>query len=133
MPLLAAKALIKLSKANPLRKEQFLKYRENFLTQNQQLAKSSFINTTTTKPSSVKIVVGHKYGAGRNQRGRIPRIGCKPTIISAAKFGSAQKEAKSYLPRQTSFLAEEHGFFARSKITHSTGVLRGAPSSSGTH
>ena len=52
--------------------------------------------------------------------------------IRSKILAALRKEAKSYLPRRLSFLAEEHGFsFARSKITHSSSRW-GSCSSSGT-
>lgn len=129
-PLLAAKALIKTSRKQI--RELVSQYREKLsYTENQQIGKShNLLIQTTTKPSSVKIV-GTQILAEINEAESVESAANQQLIRSKILI-ALRKEAKSYLPRRLSFLAEEHGFsFARSKITHSSSRW-GSCSSSGT-
>ena len=130
-PLLAAKALIKTSRKQI--HELVSQYREKLsYTENQQIGKSHhFIDTKRLrKPSSVKIV-GTQILAEINEAESVESAANQQLIRSKILI-ALRKEAKSYLPRRLSFLAEEHGFsFARSKITHSSSRW-GSCSSSGT-
>lgn len=129
-PLLAAKALIKTSRKQI--RELVSQYREKLsYTENQQIGKShNLLIQTTTKPSSVKIV-GTQILAEINEAESVESA-ANQQLIRSKILVALRKEAKSYLPRRLSFLAEEHGFsFARSKITHSSSRW-GSCSSSGT-
>lgn len=129
-PLLAAKALIKTSRKQI--RELVSQYREKLsYTENQQIGKShNLLIQTTAKPSSVKIV-GTQILAEINEAESVESA-TNQQLIRSKILVALRKEAKSYLPRRLSFLAEEHGFsFARSKITHSSSRW-GSCSSSGT-
>ena len=129
-PLLAAKTLIKTSRKQI--RELASQYREKLsYTENQQIGKShNLLIQTTTKPSSVKIV-GTQILAEINEAESVESV-TNQQLIRSKILVALRKEAKSYLPRRLSFLAEEHGFsFARSKITHSSSRW-GSCSSSGT-
>ena len=129
-PLLAAKTLIKTSRKQI--RELVSQYREKLsYTENQQIGKShNLLIQTTTKPSSVKIV-GTQILTEINEAESVESAANQQLIRSKILI-ALRKEAKSYLPRRLSFLAEEHGFsFARSKITHSSSRW-GSCSSSGT-
>jgi len=129
-PLLAAKTLIKTSRKQI--RELVSQYREKLsYTKNQQIGKShNLLIQTTTKPSSVKIV-GTQILTEINEAESVESAANQQLIRSKILI-ALRKEAKSYLPRRLSFLAEEHGFsFARSKITHSSSRW-GSCSSSGT-
>ena len=129
-PLLAAKALIKTSRKQI--RELVSQYREKLsYTENQQIGKShNLLIQTTAKPSSVKIV-GTQILAEINEAESVEST-TNQQLIRSKILIALRKEAKSYLPRRLSFLAEEHGFsFARSKITHSSSRW-GSCSSSGT-
>ena len=129
-PLLAAKALIKTSRKQI--RELASQYRKKLsYTENQQIGKShNLLIQTTTKPSSVKIV-GTQILAEINEAESVESA-ANQQLIRSKILAALRKEAKSYLPRRLSFLAEEHGFsFARSKITHSSSRW-GSCSSSGT-
>ena len=129
-PLLAAKALIKTSRKQI--RELASQYRKKLsYTENQQIGKShNLLIQTTTKPSSVKIV-GTQILAEINEAESVESA-ANQQLIRSKILVALRKEAKSYLPRRLSFLAEEHGFsFARSKITHSSSRW-GSCSSSGT-
>lgn len=129
-PLLAAKTLIKTSRKQI--RELVSQYREKLsYTENQQIGKShNLLIQTTTKPSSVKIV-GTQILAEINEAESVESV-TNQQLIRSKILVALRKEAKSYLPRRLSFLAEEHGFsFARSKITHSSSRW-GSCSSSGT-
>ena len=129
-PLLTAKALIKTSRKQI--RELVSQYREKLsYTKNQQIGKShNLLIQTTTKPSSVKIV-GTQILTEINEAESVESAANQQLIRSKILI-ALRKEAKSYLPRRLSFLAEEHGFsFARSKITHSSSRW-GSCSSSGT-
>ena len=129
-PLLAAKTLIKTSRKQI--RELVSQYREKLsYTENQQIGKShNLLIQTTAKPSSVKIV-GTQILAEINEVESVESTANQQLIRSKILI-ALRKEAKSYLPRRLSFLAEEHGFsFARSKITHSSSRW-GSCSSSGT-
>lgn len=129
-PLLAAKALVKTSRKQI--RELVSQYREKLsYTKNQQIGKSHhLLIQTTTKPSSVKIV-GTQILAEINEAESVESA-ANQQLIRSKILAALRKEAKSYLPRRLSFLAEEHGFyFARSKITHSSSRW-GSCSSSGT-
>ena len=129
-PMLAAKALIKTSRKQI--RELVSQYREKLsYTKNQQIGKShNLLIQTTTKPSSVKIV-GTQILAEINEAESVESA-TNQQLIRSKILAALRKEAKSYLPRRLSFLAEEHGFsFARSKITHSSSRW-GSCSSSGT-
>ena len=130
VPLLAAKALIKTSRKQI--RELVSQYREKLsYTENQQIGKShNLLIQTTAKPSSVKIV-GTQILAEINEAESVESAK-NQQLIRSKILVALRKEAKSYLPRRLSFLAEEHGFsFARSKITHSSSRW-GSCSSSGT-
>ena len=129
-PLLAAKALIKTSRKQI--RELASQYREKLsYTENQQIGKSHhLLIQKTAKPSSVKIV-GTQILVEINEAESVESAANQQLIRSKILI-ALRKEAKSYLPRRLSFLAEEHGFsFARSKITHSSSRW-GSCSSSGT-
>ena len=129
-PLLAAKALVKTSRKQI--RELVSQYREKLsYTKNQQIGKSHhLLIQTATKPSSVKIV-GTQILAEINEAESVESV-TNQQLIRSKILVALRKEAKSYLPRRLSFLAEEHGFsFARSKITHSSSRW-GSCSSSGT-
>ena len=129
-PLLAAKALIKTSRKQI--RELVSQYREKLsYTKNQQIGKSHhLLIQTTAKHSSVKIV-GTQILAEINEAESVESA-TNQQLIRSKILAALRKEAKSYLPRRLSFLAEEHGFsFARSKITHSSSRW-GSCSSSGT-
>ena len=129
-PLLAAKALIKTSRKQI--RELVSQYRKKLsYTKNQQIGKShNLLIQTTAKPSSVKIV-GTQILAEINEAESVESA-ANQQLIRSKILVALRKEAKSYLPRRLSFLAEEHGFsFARSKITHSSSRW-GSCSSSGT-
>ena len=129
-PLLAAKALIKTSRKQI--RELVSQYREKLsYTENQQIGKSHhLLIQKTAKPSSVKIV-GTQILVEINEAESVESAANQQLIRSKILI-ALRKEAKSYLPRRLSFLAEEHGFsFARSKITHSSSRW-GSCSSSGT-
>ena len=129
-PLLTAKALIKTSRKQI--RELVSQYRKKLsYTENQQIGKShNLLIQTTTKPSSVKIV-GTQILTEINEAESVESAANQQLIRSKILI-ALRKEAKSYLPRRLSFLAEEHGFsFARSKITHSSSRW-GSCSSSGT-
>ena len=129
-PLLAAKALIKTSRKQI--RELVSQYREKLsYTKNQQIGKShNLLIQTTAKPSSVKII-GTQILAEINEAESVESA-VNQQLIRSKILTALRKEAKSYLPRRLSFLAEEHGFsFARSKITHSSSRW-GSCSSSGT-
>lgn len=129
-PLLAAKALIKTSRKQI--RELASQYREKLsYTENQQIGKShNLLIQKTAKPSSVKIV-GTQILVEINEAESVESAANQQLIRSKILI-ALRKEAKSYLPRRLSFLAEEHGFsFARSKITHSSSRW-GSCSSSGT-
>ena len=129
-PLLAAKALIKTSREQI--RELVSQYRDKLsYTTNRQIGKShNLLIQTTTKPSSVKII-GTQIFAEINESESVESAK-NQQLIRSKILVALRKEAKSYLPRRLSFLAEEHGFyFARSKMTHSSSRW-GSCSSSGT-
>ena len=129
-PLLAAKALIKTSREQI--RQLVSQYRDKLsYTTNRQIGKShNLLIQTTTKPSSVKII-GTQIFAEINESESIESAK-NQQLIRSKILVALRKEAKSYLPRRLSFLAEEHGFyFARSKMTHSSSRW-GSCSSSGT-
>ena len=129
-PLLAAKALIKTSREQI--RELVSQYRDKLsYTTNRQIGKShNLLIQTTTKPSNVKII-GTQIFAEINESESVESAK-NQQLIRSKILAALRKEAKSYLPRRLSFLAEEHGFyFARSKMTHSSSRW-GSCSSSGT-
>ena len=129
-PLLAAKALIKTSREQI--RELVSQYRDKLsYTTNRQIGKShNLLIQTTTKPSSVKIISTQIF-AEINESESVESTK-NQQLIRSKILVALRKEAKSYLPRRLSFLAEEHGFyFARSKMTHSSSRW-GSCSSSGT-
>lgn len=129
-PILAAKTLIKTSRGQI--RELLSQHQAPFsYTKNQQIGKSHhLLIQPTTKPSSVKIV-GTQIIAEINQSEAIESA-ANQQLIRDKILVALRKEAKGYLPRRLSFLAEEYGFsFSRSKITHASSRW-GSCSSSGT-
>ena len=128
-PVVAAKMLIKTSRKQI--RELVSKHQANFsYTENQQIGKSHhLLIQSIAKPSTVKII-GTQILAEINESESIKSAPVQQ-IIRDKILIALRKEAKGYLPRRLSFLAEKHGFsFSRCKITHASSRW-GSCSSSG--
>lgn len=129
-PLLAAKTVIKTSRLQ-IRKLLDQHQSQFSYTKDQQIGKSHSLiirltaGATTVKTAGTRIIANinenEDMAAAANQQ-----------LIRQKIAAALRKEAKSYLPRRLSFLAEEHGFsFKRTKITHASSRW-GSCSSAGT-
>lgn len=129
-PLLAAKTVIKTSRLQ-IRKLLDQHQSQFSYTKDQQIGKSHSLiirltaGATTVKTAGTRIIANinenEDMAAAANQQ-----------LIRQKIAAALRKEAKSYLPRRLSFLAEEHGFsFKRTKITHASSRW-GSCSSTGT-
>lgn len=129
-PLLAAKTVIKTSRLQ-IRKLLDQHQSQFSYTKDQQIGKSHSLiirltaGATTVKTAGTRIIVNinenEDITAAANQQ-----------LIRQKIAAALRKEAKGYLPRRLSFLAEEHGFsFKRTKITHASSRW-GSCSSTGT-
>ncbi len=129
-PILAAKTLVKTSRKQI--RELVSQHQVNFsYIKNQQIGKSHhLLIQPTPKPSSVKIL-GTQIIAEINQSEQIESV-ANQQLIRDKILVALRKEAKGYLPRRLSFLAQQHDFsFSRCKITHASSRW-GSCSSSGT-
>ena len=129
-PLLAAKTVIKTSRLQ-IRKLLDQHQLQFSYTKDQQIGKShSLIISSTAGATTVK-TAGTRIIASINENEDIAAA-TNQQLIRQKIAAALRKEAKSYLPRRLSFLAEEHGFsFKRTKITHASSRW-GSCSSTGT-
>ena len=129
-PLLAAKTVIKTSRLQ-IRKLLDQHQSQFSYTKDRQIGKShSLIIRSTTGTTTVK-TAGTRIIASINENEDIAAA-ANQQLIRQKIAAALRKEAKSYLPRRLSFLAEEHGFsFKRTKITHASSRW-GSCSSTGT-
>ena len=129
-PLLAAKTVIKTSRLQ-IRKLLDQHQSQFSYTKDQQIGKShSLIIRLTAGATTVK-TAGTRIIASINENEDIAAA-ANQQLIRQKIAAALRKEAKSYLPRRLSFLAEEHGFsFKRTKITHASSRW-GSCSSAGT-
>ena len=129
-PLLAAKTVIKTSRLQ-IRKLLDQHQLQFSYTKDQQIGKShSLIIRSTAGATTVK-TAGTRIIASINENEDIATA-ANQQLIRQKIAAALRKEAKSYLPRRLSFLAEEHGFsFKRTKITHASSRW-GSCSSTGT-
>ena len=129
-PLLAAKTVIKTSRLQ-IRKLLDQHQSQFSYTKDRQIGKShSLIIRSTTGTTTVK-TAGTRIIASINENEDIAAA-ANQQLIRQKIVAALRKEAKSYLPRRLSFLAEEHGFsFKRTKITHASSRW-GSCSSTGT-
>lgn len=129
-PLLTAKTVIKTSRLQ-IRKLLDQHQSQFSYTKDRQIGKShSLIIRSTTGTTTVK-TAGTRIIASINENEDIAAA-TNQQLIRQKIVATLRKEAKSYLPRRLSFLAEEHGFsFKRTKITHASSRW-GSCSSTGT-
>lgn len=129
-PLLAAKTVIKTSRLQ-IRKLLDQHQSQFSYTKDRQIGKShSLIIRSTAGATTVK-TAGTRIIASINENEDIAAA-ANQQLIRQKIVAALRKEAKSYLPRRLSFLAEEHGFsFKRTKITHASSRW-GSCSSTGT-
>ena len=129
-PLLAAKTVIKTSRLQIRKLLDQHQSQFSYIT-DQQIGKShSLIIRSTAGATTVK-TAGTRIIASINENEDIAAA-ANQQLIRQKIVAALRKEAKSYLPRRLSFLAEEHGFsFKRTKITHASSRW-GSCSSTGT-
>lgn len=129
-PLLAAKTVIKTSRLQIRKLLDQHQSQFSYIT-DQQIGKShSLIIRSTAGATTVK-TAGTRIIASINENEDIAAA-ANQQLIRQKIAAALRKEAKSYLPRRLSFLAEEHGFsFKRTKITHASSRW-GSCSSAGT-
>lgn len=118
-PLFAAKTLIKTSRAQ-IRK-LLTEHQTIFsYTHDQPIGKSHHLLIQTTTGKTKVTITGTQIIAQINHNDN-PDSPSNQQLIRTKVAAALRKEAKSYLPRRLSFLAEQHGFsYAATKITHAS-------------
>ncbi len=118
-PLFAAKTLIKTSRSQ-IRKLLAEHQTAFSYTHDQPIGKSHHLLIQTTAGGTKVKTTGTQIIAQINHR-EDPASPAVQQLIRAKVVTALRKEAKSYLPRRLSFLAEQHGFsYTTTKITHAS-------------
>ena len=129
-PTILAKSLIKTSRSQI--RHLFKQHQVQFsYLADQPIGKSHHL-TITPVPGKTHISVSGTHIIARINHTETVASPINQRLIREAIIAALRKEAKSYLPRRLSFLAEQHGFmFEKTKITHASSRW-GSCSSTGT-